>query len=314
MKKILILAVSLAVLFSAGWQLQAQETYLFATRDTCELFLDIFRPAEGAATTFQGKEKPTVLHVFGGGFITGQRSDRFAREWARILNEDGYTVVTMDYRLGMKGYKMGKGLKGAYQSCSQFLLSQQMGVEDVFSCIAFLIKNGEALGIDPGNLVLAGSSAGAIITLAAVYDLAEGRHGELPADFRLKGAMSFAGAIVSTSGAPKFKAAPCPVALFHGTADKAVAYRHFGALARGIWGSDYLAEQFAKQGWIHCIYRFKDRTHDVAAYHHVLWPLEKQFLEENVILGHARTVDAMVDDTSLPTWLQEVSLDSIYRR
>ena len=125
--------------------------------------------------------------------------------------------------------------------------------------------------------------------------------------------MSFAGAIISTSGAPKFASAPCPVLLFHGTDDKAVAYHSFGAFGRGVWGSDYLADQFAKRHYVHCIYRFKGRTHDVAAYHQVLWPLEKQFLEENVMLGHARTVDATVDDDSLPSWTQ-VSLDSIYRR
>ena len=146
MKKILLLISTLSALFTACWNLQAQETYLFATRDTCDLFLDIFRPAEGAPTTLQGQAKPTVLHVFGGGFIMGERSDRFVREWARILNEDGYTLVTMDYRLGMKGYRMGKGLKGAYKASDQFLLSQQMGVEDVFSCIAFLIRNREELG------------------------------------------------------------------------------------------------------------------------------------------------------------------------
>lgn len=309
MKKLITLFFLLLALGSA----RAQETYLFASRDTCQLYLDIFRPAEGVSTTFQGVEKPTILHVFGGGFISGERSGRFVRNWVRILNEEGYTVVTMDYRLGMKGYKMGKGLSGIYKASERFLLAQEVGVEDVISSITFLMEHPE-LGIDTGNLVLSGSSAGAIITLATVHHLANGEYASLPEGFRLKGAMSFAGAIISTTGAPTFSSAPCPVLLLHGTADPAVAYKKFGAFGKGIWGSDYLAGQWAQKGWTHCIYRFKDRTHDVAAYHAVLWPLEKQFLEENVMLEHPRTVDAMVDDSSLPTWsLTQVSMDSIYR-
>ena len=42
--------------------------------------------------------------------------------------------------------------------------------------------------------------------------------------------------------------------------------------------------------------------HDVAAYMSYLWDIEEAFLEQNVILGHPRTVDATVDDPTLPTW------------
>ena len=60
-------------------------------------------------------------------------------------------------------------------------------------------------------------------------------------------------------------------------------------------------------------YRFKGRTHDVAGYHLIQWPVEKQFLEQNVILGHKRTVDATVQDDSLPSNWGQVTLDTIYR-
>ena len=70
MKKLLPLLFLLITLGSA----RAQETYRFASRDTCDLYLDIFRPAQDAPTTYQGVQKPTILHVFGGGFIMGERS------------------------------------------------------------------------------------------------------------------------------------------------------------------------------------------------------------------------------------------------
>ena len=297
---------------AAGLCAAAQETYRFAERDTCSLYLDIFRAAEGSETTFLGKAKPAVMFVFGGGFVMGQRVDNVSEEWFQHLNQEGYDVVTIDYRLGMKDYQVGKGLAGIFKASDRFVLSQQVGVEDVFSAVAFLADNPD-LGIDVGNLVLCGSSAGAIISLASEYNIVNGNTEGLPAGFNFKGVMSFAGAIISNSGAPKFKSAPCPILLLHGTADKAVQYKKFSAFGRGVWGSSWLAKQFAKNGWNHCIYRFKDRTHAVAAYMNYIWPLEKEFLEQNVILGANRTVDSIVDDPTLPSWdWANISTDDIY--
>ena len=296
-----------------GLSLQAQETYRFAQRDTCDLYLDIFRASEGSETTFQGKEKPTVMFVFGGGFVAGARANTFSKTWFSHLNEEGYNLVTIDYRLGMKGFKIKTNLSGAIKASDRFLLAQQVGVEDVFSAISFLAENPD-LGIDVNNLVIAGSSAGAIISLACEYNIVNGNTEGLPAGFNFKGVMSFAGGIISTSGAPKFSSAPCPILMLHGTADQAVAYKHLGAFSRGIWGSSWLAAKFAKKGWEHCIYRFKDRTHDVAAYMNFIWPIEKEFLEQNVILGNHRSIDATVDDPSLPSWSwSSVSLNGIYK-
>ena len=308
MKKVALFFILMAVSLCAA----AQETYRFAQRDTCSLYLDIFRAAEGSETTFQGKAKPAVMFVFGGGFVMGQRSDAFTMEWVNRLNQEGYDVVTIDYRLGMKDFKVGKGLAGIFKASDRFVLSQQVGVEDVFSAVAFLADN-QDLGIDVGNMVLSGSSAGAIISLASEYNIVNGNTEGLPAGFNFRGVMSFAGAIISNTGAPKFKSAPCPILLLHGTADKAVQYKKFSAFGRGVWGSSWLAKQFAKNGWNHCIYRFKDRTHAVAAYMNYVWPLEKDFLEQNVILGASRTVDSIVDDPTLPSWdWANISTDDIY--
>ena len=310
MRKIALFLVILTASLSAA----AQETYLFAERDTCSLYMDVFRPTPGSETTFEGHPKPTIIYVFGGGFVWGERTSDFSRQWFQRLNDNGYTLVTIDYRLGMKGVTVGKGLAGLKAASDRFYLSQQVGVEDLFSAISFIDENKDELGIDPSNLVVSGSSAGAIIAQAAEYDILCGRTEGLPEGFQFKGVMAFAGAVIGLKGDPKYPSAPCPVLMLHGTADKAVAYSKFGAMGRGIWGSDFLAAQWAKKGYKgYCIYRFKDRTHDVAAYMNYLWDLEQAFLEKNVILGAARTVDAVVDDPSLPSWGQ-VSVDSIYHR
>lgn len=279
----------------------AQETYRFVERDTCALYLDIFRPDSGAQTTFKGVAKPAIMFVFGGGFTSGHRSDDGVRGWFRRLNANGYTVVAIDYRLGMKGYHMGRGLRGAMKALNSFVLSQQMGVEDVFAAVSFLAAHPE-LNVPADNIVLSGSSAGAIISLACASAIANGQTAGLPEGFTFKGVMSFAGGIISKKGAPKFAKAPCPLLLFHGTADKIVAYKHFGTFRRGIWGSSYLASRLKRQGGNYSIWRFNGLAHEVASYMGVMWHVEKEFLERNVMQGIHCEVDALVDDPSLPTW------------
>ena len=295
----------------ASLSLGAQDTYLFAQRDTCSLYLDVYDVTSGAETSYLGNPKPAVLFVFGGGFVSGERSSDFYQEWFKTLNDNGYAVVTIDYRLGMKGYKVGKGISGLLKAADRFKLSQDIAVEDVFSAVDFLWRNREEVGIDPDNLVIAGSSAGAITALAAEYAIVNGEAKGLPEGFNFKGVMSFAGGIMSDSGAPKFKAEPCPILFLHGTADGAVAYNKLGALGKGIWGSNYLVKQLDKMGADYCIYRFTDRTHDVAAYMQACWSLEKDFLEKNVTQGARRVIDAVVDDASLPSW-GNITTDDIY--
>ena len=78
-------------------------TYLYAQRDTCDLFLDIYYPAKGSQTHIDGKEKPTIIFMFGGGFITGERDNESYNKWFRQLTDNGYGVISIDYRLGLKG-------------------------------------------------------------------------------------------------------------------------------------------------------------------------------------------------------------------
>lgn len=308
MKKVVLFVVFLLSGLLAG----AQDTYQFAQRDTLALYMDIYDATPGSETTYLGLPKPAVLFVFGGGFKIGGRSDDFYLEWFATLNDNGYNVVTIDYRLGMKDYQVGKGLSNLLKSADRFHYSQQIAVEDVYSAVSFLADNREELGIDPNNLVIAGCSAGAITALAAEYDIVNGEAKGLPEGFNFKGVMSFAGAIISMNGAPRYKTKPCPTLLLHGTADGAVAYDHTSFLGKGVWGSSYLVKKLEQAGADYCIYRYLDCTHDVACFMQTAWNLEKDFLEKSVIQGARYVVDATIDDSSLPTFLGNVSLDDIY--
>ena len=315
MRKILVLIASVLLSCAAHAQNLAG-TYMVAERDTCTLYLDHYTPAPGTDKLADGSAKPTILYVFGGGFISGRRNDPFLMPWIKILNDNGYGVVSVDYRLGLKGAKMGFGLFQLINSAKLTKRAVDIGVEDVFASVRFIADNAAEMGIDPNNIVIAGSSAGAMIALSSELETCNGseRTAVLPQGFRFKGVMSFAGAIMSDTGLPKYKAAPGPQLLFHGTEDRVANYNKTAFGRYGIFGSKSLVEKvLAKNGYTYCFYRYTGHYHDMASNLVPTWPLQKEFLETNVIKGIARTVDATVDDPKMPVW-KPFTLDDLYKK
>ncbi len=292
---------SLGIIF-LSFTMIAQEAYqptttrLFATKDGQELYLDDYDATPGSATTLDGKSKPTIVFMFGGGFITGTRNDKFYMPWFKKLNDAGYEVVSIDYRLGMKGVKTSGGVSSA----KAFRKAAQIAAEDLFSATAYLIDHGDELGIDPNNLVTSGSSAGAIAVLEADWLLNNGRATEwLPEGFRYAGVMPFAGAIISVEGTPSYKTPPAPTAFFHGTDDKIVNYKQIHILKWGIFGSHRLARIFRKNGYSYNILRYNDHSHEIASTFISTFPEQIRFLETNVIRGLNRIVDSEIDDPEI---------------
>ena len=290
---ILLLCATLA----AQEAYQPASTRLFATKDGQELYLDAYNASPGSATELDGKHKPTIVFMFGGGFITGARNDKYYMPWFKMLNDAGYGVVSIDYRLGMKGVKTSGGVASA----KAFRNAAQMAAEDLYSATAYLIEHGNELGIDPNNLVTSGSSAGAIAVLEADWLLNNGRAGDfLPEGFRYAGVMPFAGAIISIEGTPSYKTPPAPTAFFHGTDDKIVNYKQFRFLKWGIFGSHRLAKIFRKHGYQYNIFRYNDHSHEIASTFISTFPEQIRFLETNVIRGLNRIVDSEIDDPQIP--------------
>ena len=273
------------------------QTCLFATVDGQELYLDNYAPSQGSETTLDGKPKPTIVFMFGGGFITGTRNDKFYKPWFKMLNDAGYRVVSIDYRLGMKGIKTSGGVS----SVKAFRHSAQIAAEDLFSATAYMIEHASGLGIDPSNIVTSGSSAGAIAILEADWLLNNGKASEyLPEGFRYAGVMPFAGAIISVEGVPSYKTPPAPTAFFHGTDDKIVNYKQVHILKWGLFGSSRLARIFRKNGYTYNIFRYEGHSHEIASTFISTFPEQIRFLETNVIRGIARTIDTTVDDPQIP--------------
>lgn len=232
----------------------AQTTYKFADRDTCSLYLDVYTP------TVENNHC-CVLFVFGGGFITGKRDAGEYAKFAKQLNDRGYTFVSIDYRLGLKGANM----KGVH-AIGSLEKAIAIAVEDLFSATEYLVQNANTLGFDADKIVLCGSSAGAITVLQADYELCNrsALAQNMAADFHFAGVIPFSGAIFSRHGAVKYKEAPAPTLFFHGIDDHLVTYKSIRFFNLGFFGANPLVNRFEKYDYPYIARRYEGLGHEVA--------------------------------------------------
>lgn len=282
-----------ASLYAEETSISPDGTYLFAKRDTCDLYLDVYNPAAGSETTIDGMDKPTIVFMFGGGFIQGTRDDQSYHYWFRKLTENGYRVISIDYRLGLKG-----STKVGVAQVNVLDKAIHMAVEDLFSATTFIIDNAETLGVNPSNIVVSGSSAGAISVMQAEYEIANRTKwaSSLPDDFNYAGVMSFSGAILSREGKVDYKNRPCPTLMLHGTSDELVPYKQIAVFNLGFFGGGKLVERFAKFGYNYNMYHFVDYGHEVAGSMSTTLDLQFKFLECNVMQDKMRIVEAWISD------------------
>ena len=111
------------------------------TRGDLTLRMDVFSPAAADAPT------PAVVLIHGGFWVYGDRW--YMHDWAADLATEGYTAVSIDYRLISQG--------GQYPA----------PVADVLAAIVYLRDHAAELNIDPQQISLFGVSAGAHLALLA---------------------------------------------------------------------------------------------------------------------------------------------------
>ena len=193
MKRFLIIAALMATLIPTRLDAQPQvidyapsATYFFAQKEGVDLYMDVYDPSEGSETSFEGHAKPTILWLFGGGFIIGERSAPNYLSWFKLLNDEGYRVITADYRKSLEGEKLGFGPFDVISTSKKFVYAScEVGVQDCFSAVNYILENSETLGVDPKGIVVSGSSAGALIAVTAEWELVNRMPNAsvLPADF-----------------------------------------------------------------------------------------------------------------------------------
>lgn len=248
--------IALALLFNTELRAESPVSYTYAERGAQSLKLDVYQP--------KGESKNTcVIYVFGGGFIMGARDEEKNVWFYKDLAARGYTVVAIDYRLGLQGVNKVSPLnpKPVFQAVD-------VATEDLIAATRFVIDHKDELKIDPSRIALIGSSAGAITALQADYELSNSRAVAscLPQGFRYGAVVAMAGSVFSREGRPTYVNRPAPTMFLHGTKDKVVVYKKIQLFSIGMFGTDALVKIFEKERFPYMAIRYVGNHHDVAEF------------------------------------------------
>lgn len=233
-----------------------KETFVFAAKDGQTLRLDKYSPEN-----VTGKS-PCMVFLFGGGFKAGIRDNKGYFRYFDYFVKRGYTVVSIDYRLGLKGVKP----KNMEETAGALIKAVNMAVEDLYDATAFILQHAAEWTVDPERIVISGSSAGAVTVLQAEYERCNQTKiaSRLPAGFRYAGVVGFAGAVLSLESDLAFKTKPAPILMFHGDADDTVPFGKIGVGGMCFCGSDHIASRLHDLGSPYGLFQFVGSTHKIS--------------------------------------------------
>ncbi len=303
MYKSFIMLLSMLVLAEAAGAADTADaapekrTYLYAVKDADSLYLDHY-----VSPVAEGR-RPCMIFVFGGGFVGGTRDNAEYLPYFDFLTRKGYDVVSIDYRLGLKPLRGVDRKISTREMVGLFNNAVSIAVEDLFSATLFVLDNAEEWMIDTDMIVTCGSSAGAITVLQAENAVCNRTVASavLPKGFNYAGVISFAGAIFSVDGAPKWENAPAPVMFFHGNADNQVPFEKASLLGVGFYGSKFIFDQFEKRDWPCWFYTLDYQDHAMA-----VTPMDANrneimtFLDDFVRDGRRMTIETEVRSDEFP--------------
>lgn len=164
-----------------------------------DLKLDLYEPAGDTAAA-----RPVFVFLFGGGFVAGNKEQE-PRAYCELMAKRGYVAAAISYRIN-QGNIATEGIPAA--------------VSDTRQALRWLTAQAGARRLDPGRIVVGGSSAGAISSLFAAYTELEKTVAD--SDTQVALVMDLWGGLYTqvndmTAGEP-------PLIIIHGTADTVVPY------------------------------------------------------------------------------------------
>jgi PKD repeat protein/poly(3-hydroxybutyrate) depolymerase len=118
-----------------------------------ELFLDIYEPVGDTVS-----KRPMILHAFGGGFLSGNRTGDDIPYWGAEYAKRGFVFVSVDYRVGYNPLDGGSTERAAYR-CAQ----------DINAAMRYMADHIQVYKLDINNFFLTGNSAGSIGGLITVF-------------------------------------------------------------------------------------------------------------------------------------------------
>ena len=314
-KRVFILAATLFILFLAVMDtVQAQDrlpecrTYEFVKRDS-SLYLDVYKPENPR------QDRAAVISLFGGGFFSGARNNREMKQVAQALLDHGFTVISIDYRLGFLDKEMVASHSKLLKLTDLFQYCIDIATQDCAAAVAWTCANADMLDIDPSRIILTGSSAGAISVLQLDYCRANSlpNAAELPDGWKPAAVIPYSGGIMCHKRDLKYKTDPAPTMLMHGKKDKIVNYKSFGLpFSSKMFGSKKVNKAMNRQDIPHWFLRFEDVGHEVAIWLPGSIDLFCSFVDMS-LAGRVTTLEADIADSDLkPTAWAQMSLLELY--
>ena len=283
-------------------------TYMFVERDS-SLCLDVYKPETPRA------DKAAVLMAFGGGFFSGERNNDQMKRWASALLEHGFTVISIDYRLGFKDSDFVANHSRLLQLPDLFMYCIDIAVQDCAAAVAWVCSNAGMLDIDPSKLILTGSSAGAITILQLDYYRANSMSGAsaLPAGWKPAAVIPYSGGVMCRDSKLKYATDPAPTMLMHGTKDRIVTYKSLGLpFGKKMHGGKKMDKALNRQDIPHWFIRFDGIGHEVADWLPGSVDLFCTFVDLT-LTGRITTLDATMTDSGLkPTAWAQINMFQLY--
>ncbi|MGM0649221.1 MAG: T9SS type A sorting domain-containing protein [Bacteroidota bacterium] len=234
--------------------------------DHKDLFFDFYEPVNDTMVN-----RPLVITVFGGAFLAGNRQWVDMVAFGDSLTHYGYTVASIDYRLGYNPLSQSSIIRAAYRAG-----------QDVNAAIRYFKANYAEYGIDTTQIYLLGNSAGSIASLMSVYmeedERPDATYGGLVNDdlgcFNCTGdyqshTTEVNGLIAQWGGLDKLEYIDpfntTPVCFIHGTDDNSVPYDYGPAYNSGLfpelYGSLYMSMRLDTLDMWHELHLFDDAPH-----------------------------------------------------
>ena len=277
-------------------KLPESKTYMYAMRDSV-LYLDVYKPVNPR------EDKACVVILFGGGFYLGTRDNLYIKQSAEPLVERGFTVISIDYRLGLRDSQLVAEHSNLFKYTAMFRKCIDMAVEDCSDAIEWICRNADMLDINPERIVLTGNSAGAVTVLELDHARANSQPAasSLPEGWMPAAVVPYAGGLLSRKKDLKYKTPPAPTLMFHGTKDKIVSYKSFGmpfqAKMRGASKIDKIMD---KQNYNHWIIRCEGNQHEVSCWLPGSTDIFCSFVEM-AFDKRPSTLDATLNEADIPT-------------
>jgi acetyl esterase/lipase len=123
--------------------LRVESNIVFGKGGDMDLLLDVYQPPTGVTP-----KRMAIIHLFGGGFFTGNKNAGYIVNDVRALGKLGYTNVSANYRLQTQG-------------------TWPAQIHDTKAAIRWVRANAAKIGIDADKIAIAGYSAGGMLSLLA---------------------------------------------------------------------------------------------------------------------------------------------------